>query len=342
MLRGKEGKGGAVTLGATRSGARLFHQRGLLAGVSVATLVIASAGARAGVLVNDTWLDGTRTDPVAPTYSENGTDADNDGNIESAWFQGGIGTLAPVGPGGPLRGDLGLATGTSSATYNTYFTPESGQVSLSQGESVKVTWTFTPHTVNTSNTSQNFRVALVGTPVGSRLSGDGTMASAAYTGYAMFMNMGQTLGNSSPFRLERRNVASGDILGTSGNWAAVGTTGATSGNHGFDDGTSYTLTMQLTRTLADALDIQATMTGGTLNNSGTESVSFTDTTPSGFTYDNFVVRPSGAASTAAQFDTTLFKAEYASIPSVPEPAGLAAVGLGGLAFLRRRARVTRA
>ena len=56
-------------------------------------------------LVNDTWLDGTRTDPASPTYAENngifGGDADLDGNLESAWFRGGAGTFDPVGAGGP-------------------------------------------------------------------------------------------------------------------------------------------------------------------------------------------------------------------------------------------------
>ena len=47
----------------------------------------AAAAGHAAVLVNDTWQDGTRTDPASPTYSENGTDTDADGNLESAWFQ---------------------------------------------------------------------------------------------------------------------------------------------------------------------------------------------------------------------------------------------------------------
>ena len=64
---------------------------------------------RAAILVNDTWIDGTRTDPTAVNgYAENdgvaGTDADADGNLESAWFRGGNGTLGPVSAGGPLRG----------------------------------------------------------------------------------------------------------------------------------------------------------------------------------------------------------------------------------------------
>src|SRR5689334_3970577 len=70
--------------------------------------------AHAGVIVNDTWLDGTRTDPAPPTYSENGVDSDGDLNLESAWFQGGDGTLDPIGPGGPLRGAFSSAASTSS------------------------------------------------------------------------------------------------------------------------------------------------------------------------------------------------------------------------------------
>src|SRR5262245_40487969 len=82
--------------------------------------------AQAIILVNDTWQDNSRTDPTAANgYAENngsaGNDADSDGDLESAWFRGGSGTLAPVGAGGPLRG-----TGyVNSASWTTYFTAES-------------------------------------------------------------------------------------------------------------------------------------------------------------------------------------------------------------------------
>ena len=52
--------------------------------------------------------------------------------------------------------------------------------------------------------SLNFRLAVVNTPTGSRLAANGTPGSVAYTGYSMFMNMGQTLGNSNPFQLRER------------------------------------------------------------------------------------------------------------------------------------------
>jgi hypothetical protein len=294
--------------------------------------------ARAATIVNDTWLDGTDSDPASPAYSENGLDADGDGNLESAWFQGGVGSLDPVGANGPLRGNM-TAGGTSSATWTTYFTPEASPVSLTQGETLRVTWMFSPANVNLSNTSQNFRIALMDSPSTSRVSANGTPGSAAYTGYALFTNMGQTLGNSNPFQLRERVVASGDVLSTGGNWGADGTAnsglanGATSGNDGYDAGANYTLVWELTRTAEDALNIVATMSGTGLDGDGTASVSVTDASPQGFVYDTFVIRPSGATTTAELFDTSLFMVEV-----VPEPSSIALFGVAGLAALRRSRR----
>lgn len=304
---------------------------------ALAACVGVSASSFGAVRVNDTWLDGTRTDPAAPVYSENGVDADADGNLESAWYQGGVGTLAPVGPGGPLRADMGDPMGTSSASWTTYFTPEAGQITLQQGDTLRVTWQFTPTGVNTTNTSQGLRLAVVDTPDATRLTAEGAPPDGAYTGYAMFMNMGQTLGHSSSFRLMERNVASGNLLASSGNWTSLGTTGATNGNDGYDDGVSYTFTMDLTRNASDQLEIVSRMAGGTLDNDGLAEVIFTDATPHGgsFTFDTFALRPLNATTTAPIFDTTLFQVDY--IP-IPEPTSLALLGLGGMALLRRRSR----
>ena len=93
--------------------------------------------------------------------------------------------------------------------------------------------------------------------------------------------------------------------------------------------------MTLTHNASDGLDITSTMSGGTLNGSGTLTTSFTDTTPNsstaggGFTFDTFAIRPSSAATTADSFDTTLFKVEKL----VPEPTSIVLMGLGSLALL---------
>ncbi len=130
--------------------------------------------ARAGVIVNDTWSDGTRSDPASPTYSENGTDSDSDGDIESAWFSSSAAAMTPS------VHHLTMTQQASSSSYTTYFTPEASPVNLANvGDSMKLTWVFTPNVSTAqSNTSQNFRLAVVHTPTGSRLTADGTPANA--------------------------------------------------------------------------------------------------------------------------------------------------------------------
>lgn len=298
---------------------------------------LAGAPAYSQVIVNDTWFDGDRNDPASPVYSEYGVDADFDGNLESAWYWGGAGSLNPVGAGGPLRGDMTVG-GTSSASWTTYFTPDATPVTLgSPGSRLTVTWVFTPSNVNAQNTSQNFRLALVDTPEASRLAVDGNPGDSTYVGYGMFMNMGQTLGRSTPFSLmERSQLGLGNLLSSSGNWASLIDDGNT-GDTGYASGTQYTFVMTATRTASGELDLTASMTGGSLGNDGTLEVAFTDATPNSFTFDTFAIRPSGATTTAELFDTSLFRVE---LTQVPEPASTTLVGLGllGLFSAYRRAR----
>ena len=114
--------------------------------------------------------------------------------------------------------------------------------------------------------------------------------------------------------------------------AALGTTGATSGNHGYDNGTQYTLEWTMTRNAAAGLDQDVKMSGGTLDGDGTAEVTFTDCAPGslgGFTFDTFAIRPSGATTTASIFDTSLFKVETNTV-TVPEPASMVLlIGCGG-------------
>lgn len=292
----------------------------------------ANSVAAALIIVNDTWRDGTDDDPAAPVYSEFGTDSDADGDIESAWFQGGGGTLNPVGPGGPLRGS---GYGGVSASWTTYFAPEysppdSSPITLAlPGQSLKVTWVFTTGDVNTSNTSQNFRVALVESPSATRVVANATPGSGAYAGYALFGNMGETTGNANSFQLRERS-ASGDLLATSGNWTALAN-GLGTGAVGYSDNTQYTFVMTLTRTPASALDISMSITGGNIGGTGTVSVNFTDATPSTFSYDTFAIRPSNATTTSTLFDTHLFRVEF-----VPEPSSMVLLGLAGAVLLSLR------
>jgi hypothetical protein len=300
--------------------------------------------APATIIVRDTWRDGTDDDPASPTYSENGTDTDADGDRESAWFQGGGGSLNPAGPGGPLQMIMdGGPTGTSSSSWTTYFTPEGSEVNLANpGDRIKVTWMFTAHEVNATNASQNLRMALIDSPGASRISANGTPGNAAYKGYAIFGNMGETLGHADPFELMERTApaTSSALLSASGSWEDdfLAADDGTNGNPGYSDNTTYTYVMELERNALNQLVVSASMTGGNLDGVGSLSVSAVDTSPQSFIYDTFALRPTSAATTTDQFDTKLFRVDY--LPYVPEPTSFALLALGSvaLAMVPRRQR----
>lgn len=385
--------------------------RRLLRDVHIAAFVLlALAGlatdARAVVVVNDTWKDGTDTDPPPgdanfdniggvnghdlliwqqnvgltgtatnatgdanrdtnvstadltiwrngygpndpPEYSENGVDVDGDGDIESAWFRGGAGELNPVGTNGPLRG----TTGASSSSWTTFFTTEDAPVTLgAAGDQMKLTWVFKPTGVandDMTNTGQNFRLAVVDSPAANRLFADGSpqnnVVGETYDGYAMFMNMDQTLRRSSPFSLMKR--VPGDnlgFLGASAAWTSLNDDGAT-GDPGYVSDTTYTYTMTIVRNGSDGLDITSRMegTGLGLENRGFLEVVYSDPFPTKFTFDTFGVRPSTGPTTATTFDTTNFKVEFlpaGAISAVPEPAAGVLAILAAGALVRRRRR----
>jgi hypothetical protein len=285
------------------------------------------------VLVNDTWQDGTRTDPASPTYSEYGVDADLDGDLESVWYRGGTGTLDPVTTGGPLQGDL-TANGTGSGSWTTYFAPANTALTLANvGDQLLVTWKFSLQNVGAENSSQNFRIALVDTPEAARLLADGSPGSSTYAGYGMLNNMGVTLGRTTPFRIVERTdpLTSSALLSSTGSWVTGSDDAAVVGDPGYADNTPYTFLMSLTRTVS-GIDVAASMTGGNLGGDGDLSTLYSDATPSTYSYDTFSLRPSSAVGTAQIWDTTLFKVELI----VPEPTTFALLGLGGLAFLLRR------
>jgi pectate lyase len=275
---------------------------------------------RATVLVSNVWNTSVRTYPT-PTdtnspYSEMGVDYNASGDLESAWFLGGYAT-ATVAPG---HLNLGEPSSNSSASYTTYFTTEPSPVTLAEtGDQLKITWVFTPSGVNSGSTSSSgLRVAVMDSPSTSRLTSDGSPGNSTYAGYGMFMNMATTLGSSSSFQLMERSApgTSSAFLSASGSWTALAN-GAGSGHTGYASGTQYTFVMTFSRNASSGLDITATMTGGSLNNTGSASVSYSDGTPNTFTFDTFGLRPSSSADSATSFDTTLFKVEFISGATPP-------------------------
>jgi pectate lyase len=275
---------------------------------------------RATVLVSNVWNTSVRTYPTPndtnSPYSEMGVDYNASGDLESAWFLGGYAT-ATVTPG---HLNLGEPSSSSSASYTTYFTTEPSPVTLAgTGDQLKITWVFTPSGVNSGSTSSSgLRVAVMDSPSTSRLTSDGSPGNSTYAGYGMFMNMATTLGSSSSFQLMERSApgTSSAFLSASGSWTALAN-GAGSGHTGYASGTQYTFVMTFSRNASSGLDITATMTGGSLNNTGSASVSYSDGTPNTFTFDTFGLRPSSSTDSATSFDTTLFKVEFISGATPP-------------------------
>ena len=277
------------------------------------------------IIVDDTWADGDRT--------SSGPDG---GGIDSPWYFSGTGASMTASVGNLNA----VVPAAGSASWLSYFAPDGTPVTLANaGDSLKITWAFTTGTIGATNTSQNFRLAVLDSPAGSIVSSDTAAPSGIYSGgYAMFMNMANTLGNSNPFQLKKRSVfTSSDQLSTSGNWGTALGNGAPTGAHGYDNSTPYVYTLTLTRNGANGIDLVSTMTGGTVNNTGTASVSATDATPGIFTFDTFSIRPSSGSTTADAFNFTHFKVEFTN---VPEPSTLAMLGLGifGFAAYRRAIR----
>jgi hypothetical protein len=184
-------------------------------------------------------------------------------------------------------------------------------------------------------------MGLVDSAAAARLTADGTPpGSNAYPGYAMFLNVDQTLRRSTPFQLLERNAGTTNFLSTGGDWTALASNGTTN-DPGYVSGTQYTFTWLLTHNATNGLDIDAKMAGAGLGPGGQGflEVIFTDPTPTSFTYDMFGVRPSGSATSATSIDSTTFMVEASPVPVAPEPASLALLSIGGLATaLRRRNR----
>jgi hypothetical protein len=310
-----------------------------LAALAITGMFALVISSQAQLLVNDNWSGGSRANPAPPVYADNNgvavTGTEADGNPESAFFASNAASLTVAG-----SGDLRAAVPATSLSIYSYFTQPNTPVSLtSAGQEMVVTMKFTPNGTIALNTSQGFNLCLATTPSGSRNSADGSIPALAYTNaYAMFMNMSTTLGSSSSFQLRKWGITNAqNLLGTSANWNALVNSG-TSGNTGYTSGTPYTFVFDLTLT-AGGLQVNSSMTGGSVNGTGSMTDSYLDTsvTPGtgGITFDTFDLRLGGSATGPSQLDINQFEVNL-----IPEPSTLAlvAAGLGLMIGMIRRRR----
>ncbi len=286
-------------------------------------------------LVNDTWQDGDRTTPAPPIYSENGVDSDADGDLESAWFNGGSGSVMTASPG-----NLRMDPADASATWTTYIKAEPA-IGLSLNDFVRFTWRFRTGDVNASDTGQNFRIAMVDSAPAARLMADGSPPAGVYAGLALFGNMAETTGNANSFEVRERNTPSaGALLEDTASWSTIAN-GLGAGEVGYADNTVYTFTALIKAVAPSDLDITMTMAGGNIGGTGSVSLHVVDTTPISFGYDTFSIYVGDQSSTATLFDSSLFMVEVGhDEPVMPEPSSAVLATLVAVAmpaYRRRRA-----
>src|SRR3954454_24415 len=108
----------------------------------ILALILGLAGpARAGVLLDDTWADGTRNNQNLPT--------------DSAWYASTGASLTAT------ANSMSLAVGSGAIMAVTYFTPNvAGPVQLGVGDTLKATFTLTFTGVGAPNPSQGFRMGI--------------------------------------------------------------------------------------------------------------------------------------------------------------------------------------
>jgi hypothetical protein len=264
----------------------------------------ASAG-RAMVLLDDTWMDGTRTDTSLPA--------------DSAWYASTGSALVAA------TNSMTLSMGGNAILTITYFTTNTAiPVPLATGETLKASFKLTFSGVAAVNTSQGFRLGLFdfadSTLSPKRVTADGFSNSSqggGVQGYCLFQNMGTVFSSASPMDIRKRSALSDShLLSLSGDWTSLGTgPGDTNSFPGFANGIQYTLQLALKRTDANSLTITATWLNNT--NGLILSTSVTDAAATNFNFDGIALRPQDAGSSASMITFNEVKAELVPASTPP-------------------------
>jgi len=269
------------------------------------------------VIVNDSWTDGGRNNGADPTDTD--------------WWFSTSSSAIEVGPN-----FLGLVSGTSGRGIHGTFVSQS----LSIGDSLRATYTFTtPATVGTVKDA-GFRVGLFDTTGKPGLAADITASSgspnAVYNnlfGYMMDFDVNTGTENIS-FR-ERSNASSGQLLATTADYTTLSSGGST---YSIAANTTYTGVFTITRTGDSSLDLTATLfQGATQLSTYTASDASASTTSFGMLGFHANSSVFGSVSTVNTPDNGIdFSNIQIELLVVPEPSAFALLALGAGIMLHRR------
>ena len=266
--------------------------------------MLATAGFGQVMLLNDTWVDGDRTDTTLPD--------------ESAWFASNVGSTPTLtASSGMLTGNVRMfETNTSSRLWITHFTPAGMPVELADGETLKVSVAFSVVNVTTSpTTSRGLRIGLFNfSETGAaRVTGDGFSTGSGggapgtnVTGYILNQNFGERFTINSPIQLMKRtDTANVNLMGASAVFTALSSGGGNTGDLGFRNGVPYLLEFSVKR-----LGSSAGITCRFSDNAGW-SIQHTavDSSSANFRFDGLAFRPNSVVDTADAFLFSRCRAE---------------------------------
>jgi hypothetical protein len=284
----------------------LLSSRAVLLMAISCWLTLHLAPARAGVIVDDTWADGTRTNTALPN--------------ETAWFASSANSLTNYAPGSMT----GISDLTASRTWLTYFTTNPA-VDLAVGETLKVTLVFIPTNVAVfaGGTQYGLRFGLFDfADGGTRATADGTFVGGTtgsgtnVTGYMLNQSFYTVFPVDGPMQFwARTNLPSGNLMGSTVNfYGQVGASGPAGylNAPGFVSGMQYTLEFSAARTASNSVTLSARITGTNLDLFN----SFIDTNYFCHRFDCFAVRTGNATNSAASLTFKEFRIELSGVPGV--------------------------
>jgi hypothetical protein len=299
-------------------------------GCAVLAVLGMATSVHATTIVDDSWVDGGRT---------NGADS-----LDTAWFTSSTTTGIEVS-----TGSLGLVTGSSGRGIHTVFPTQT----LSVGDKLVVTYTFaTPATIGAGG-GATFKVgvfdtlgraglsadissssaspsALYGWGTGATPAGPGT---AGLPGYMLDMDVNTGTEDLS-FRAHDPGtvIPTGRLLATNTGFAQLSPTGP-DGAYTFAANTSYTGSITITRT--DTTTMQLTGALGAATHTITDAFDSASFGMLAFWVNSATFGSSSTPGTADNgIDFSNVKIEF--VP-VPEPSSMALLAIGvGLAARRRR------
>lgn len=271
----------------------------------ILTFMLAVSSASATVLLNDTFSNGLIGPQNLPTSAQ--------------WYGSNTTLTAETGA-------MTLGTSNGTAMVTGYFT-DSGTVSLTEGMSITLSFSFTLTGAN--STSGFFRFGLFDSG-GNRLTAQDQGAANSlfnyYTGYATLTDINTTTNRNIGLGM-RNNLPNNGLLNSVTPYTTFGSSGAP---FTLQNDTQYTSTFTLTNT-GSGIEITQTFTGGSL--SGITRTQ-TDSSTTYTTFDTAAIIIQGSAASTITFSQI-------SVTMIPEPStaillGAALVGVGILRKTQRK------